>query len=258
MATIPKDPQLAHRMYELMVTEIYKAELRQGDAFIDLGANIGHHTWQMAEAVGSDGAGFAIEPVSEFGERVRNVLHQKSIEWVDVVNSAAADYSGTTKFFVQPDHIGWSSMFPDHVHPADADVEAQEIEVAVGRIDDLVTIPEGKKLGAIKVDVENAEFPALRGTAELMAQHRPVVIFENNPKEAARRGSYEVGEFLDFFHKLDYQVWSLPLALMETAEQWADCKSTYYVALPEPRTEAQIEFRYGLEAVHDRLVNLPS
>ena len=254
MATIPKDPQLAHRMYELMVTEIYKAELRQGDAFIDLGANIGHHTWQMAEAVGSDGAGFAIEPVSEFGERVKNVLNQKSITCVEVINSAAADHTGTTKFYVQPDHIGWSSMFADHVHPADADTEAQEIEVAVGRIDDLVSIPEGVKLGAIKVDVENAEFPALRGTSELIAQHRPVIVFENNPKEAARRGSYEVGEFLDFFHKLDYQVWSLPLEPIETAEQWAACKSTYYVALPEVRSEAQIEARYGLEAIYERLV----
>ena len=60
MLTLPQEPGPRHRLYETMVEHIYGQELSAGDSFIDLGGNIGHHTWRMAVAVGSEGRGFAI------------------------------------------------------------------------------------------------------------------------------------------------------------------------------------------------------
>lgn len=251
---MPSDASLIHRVYENLVTAIYKVELAPGDSFIDLGANVGHHTWQMANAVGADGQGFAIEPVPDFAERVRRVLQNKSIEWVDVVNVAASDYEGECSFFVQPDHIGWSSMFSDHAHPADDPDSSKEITVPVSRLDDAVLPRDGSRLSVIKVDVENAEFAALRGTEALIRKHRPSIVFENNPRGAANRAEYSVAEFFDFFGAMDYHLWSLPGEEITGAEQWADSASSYYLAAPNGfESGAQYIEHYQLQEVVDRL-----
>lgn len=254
MLDIPKDPSLSHRIYETIVTEIYRKELSAGDVFIDLGANVGHHTWQMAQVVGSEGRGFAIEPVPDFAERVRNVLKHKSVDWVEVVNVAAADYAGECSFFVQPEHIGWSSMFSDHVHPSDDAQDSNEITVPVARLDDVVSPPDGKALSVIKVDVENAEFAALRGTQELIRAHQPAIVFENNPREAARRNDYSVEDFFDFFAGLGYELWSFHSQKMEDAQQWFGCPSSYYLATASELADAS-DFiaRYELEDVVERV-----
>lgn len=246
MLTLPQEPGPRHRLYETMVEHIYGQELSAGDSFIDLGGNIGHHTWRMAVAVGSEGRGFAIEPVPDFAQRIRNVLANKKVDWVEVVNVAAADYDGECSFFVQPDHIGWSSMFSDHVHPGDSADSAQEITVPVKVLDDTVDVADSS-LRVIKVDVENAEFPALRGSAKLLAAHKPVVIFENDPVGAARRGEYEIAEFLTFFSSLGYEVWSLHGPKMATAEDWASSDSSYYLATPRSLGAGGVIAAYELD-----------
>lgn len=254
MIEIPKNPSLSHQLYENLVTAVYEVELNAGDTFIDLGANVGHHTWRMASAVGETGRGIAVEPVPDFADRVAGLLEDKSITWVEIVRSAVSDFNGETAFFVQPDHIGWSSMFAAHRHPADEPDTAQEISVPVGKLDDLVNIEPSERLGVIKIDIENAEFAALRGAERLLVDARPIVIFENNPRGAARHGGYEVSDFFDFFAAADYDILSLVLQPIRTAEEWRMCPSSYYLALPSELELGDLSERYGFQAVADRIL----
>ena len=253
MLEIPTNPSIAHRLYENLVTAVYEAELRPGDAFVDLGANVGHHTWRMAEAVGASGHGFAVEPVPGFADRVEELLQSKSIEWVEVLRTAASDFEGESEFFVQPDHIGWSSMFETHRHPADDPETTKRITVPVGRLDALVGAAGDRRIRVIKVDIENAEFAALRGAEDLLRRDRPVVVFENNPRGAARHAGYEVSDFFDFFSSCGYALWSLLLEPIPSAQAWRDCRSSYYLALPSEDVPDDLDARYSVAAVHARI-----
>ena len=250
MLNFPKDPGPRHRLYETMVTSIYSQELSPGDSFIDLGANIGHHTWQMGQCVGSMGRGFAIEPVPDFAVRVEGVLNHKQIDWVKVINVAASDFDGEASFFVQPDHIGWSSMFSDHIFPGDTPEKAVEITVPVKKLDDEIDLSEAGPLAVIKVDVENAEFAALRGCVKTIESQRPVVIFENDPDGAAQRSGYQPSDFLEMFVSRNYEVWSFHGDLISSGDAWSSSGSSYFLASPN-RLEAEggLVGKYGLAAL---------
>ncbi len=55
--------------------------------------------------------------------------------------------------------------------------EVNEITVPTERLDDV--LPEGFEPSFMKIDVEGAELLVLRGAAETIARHRPVIVFEH-------------------------------------------------------------------------------
>ena len=55
--------------------------------------------------------------------------------------------------------------------------EVREITVETARLDDV--LPDGFAPSLLKIDVEGAELLVLRGAAEAVARHRPMVIFEH-------------------------------------------------------------------------------
>jgi len=108
-----------HKQQEDLISQIYSKELHLGDVFIDVGANIGHHTWRMAQCVGEAGKGIAIEPVPDFREKLERVLAIKKIDWVEIFPVAVSDRCETEVFHYRKDFPGWSSLLEHHHHPED-------------------------------------------------------------------------------------------------------------------------------------------
>jgi hypothetical protein len=79
---------------------------------------------------------------------------------------------GDISFWVVPAASGYSSL----IRSADS----VAITVPLRRLDELVTGP----VGIIKIDVEGAELGVLRGAERLIANTRPVIMFESGPGEA--------------------------------------------------------------------------
>lgn len=247
-----------HRIYEGLVTFLYQHELEAGDTFLDVGANIGHHTWQMAEAVGSDGSGFAIEAVPALAERVQTVLKHKSLTGVEIVQRAVADAPGRAEFYFRPSHIGWSSLYADHVHPADEDDDLERFEVEIDTLDTLL-IDRCDSLKFIKLDIEHSEFRALRGASALLRKHQPMLVFENSPLVSAEVSGYSHEEFFEFFEDHDYQLFDIYLNPynLETlrATMPADL-STYYVGLPTHHpAAADPKGHFDIDSEYNRLLS---
>ncbi len=232
-AKMDMDPATRHRVYEGLVTHLYRRELAAGSTFLDVGANVGHHTWQMADAVGATGAGFAVEAVPALAGRVRNVLRGKEIDWVEVIEAAVSDEPGQAEFYFRPSHIGWSSLYEAHIHPDDDDDDRELLQVQVSLLDTLLA-DRLTQLDVIKLDIEHSEFRAMRGAREIISKHRPMMVFENSPKVAAKVSGYSYGEFFDFFDSLDYRVFDIYMnPFVETdLEKPMSALEVYYVALP--------------------------
>lgn len=250
------DAQNRHRIYEGLVTYLYQHELDAGDTFLDIGANIGHHTWQMAEAVGPKGQGFAVEPVPQLVERVTQLLANKSIECVTIEQNAVSDQPGSAEFFFRPSHIGWSSLFAEHVHPEDSDADLERFEVEIRTIDDLFG-QRMESLAFVKLDIEHSEFRALRSGRQLLTTHRPMLVFENSPLKSAEVSGYELSEFFDFFAEVDYQLFDIylnPFSLDILEGTAPEALSTYYVGLPSEHPGcADPKTHYGISNEYERL-----
>ena len=230
-----------HKRQEDLITQIYSQELQAGDVFLDIGANIGHHTWRMAESVGETGKGFAVEPVPDFRERLNRVLAIKKVNWVEVLPLAVSDICSNKKFYYRPDFPGWSSLLEEHHHPEDQLKNHIALDVKVTTLDTLF----GETMEAlkfIKLDIEGSELPALRGGRGIIQTFKPVIVLENVVPVAAELNGYSALEFFDFFENLDYVLYDLFGTLMtrETFETLQKDYSLpiYYLGLPKTHPAA--------------------
>jgi FkbM family methyltransferase len=132
--------------------------------FVDVGAHIGsvvaavqHHS--RAEVI-------ALEAMPDKAAALRR-------KFPDVVVHACAvgETTGDVSFFVVPELTGTSSLIRNQ--------GSVQISVPLRRLDELVKEP----VDMLKIDVEGAELGVLRGAEHLIANSRPVIMFESGPGE---------------------------------------------------------------------------
>ena len=228
------DAATKHRIYENLVTHIYEIELNEGDCFIDIGANVGHHTWRMAEQVGASGTGYAIEAVPKLAEQVQRLLGNKKIEWVEVIQGALSDQKGKVEFYFRPKHIGWSSLYEEHVHPEDEEDDLELINLELCQLDDLV-LEKLKSVAVMKLDIEHSEFRAMRGGRKTIETMRPVIVFEYSIAKASKVSGYSLEDFFAFFEEMDYSLYDIfckPFSQKIMSEMRPGNVPVYFLALP--------------------------
>lgn len=153
--------------------------LRPGDAFLDLGANIGTYTLLAASLVDDRSRLVAVEPLPRAATRLRENLTRNGLDEVVVHEVAVDDHAGT---------IGFLDFDVSSVADHDTDRRGRAaFPVAAARIDELVDL-EG--IGAAKLDVEGLELRALRGAEGLLARRDPPVwIVELMDWQLAKHGA---------------------------------------------------------------------
>jgi len=197
-----------HQHIENRITQLYESILKPGDTFLDIGANIGHHTWRMGSCVGPSGSGHAIEPGPQFHEKLSRVLQIKKIDWVNIYKVAVSDKVGEAVFYYRPNHPGWSSLYEGFRHPNDRDDVPEKNTTPVTTIDNLL-LDNLTQLKFIKLDTENSEFPILKGSVSVLKEHKPVIVFESMFEAAMTLNNYTLEEFYDFFETVDYTLFDL-------------------------------------------------
>lgn len=156
--------------------------LNPGDAFLDVGANIGCYSILALDRVGKDGAVFAFEvdPRSlrclfrskmRFGYRNLVVNATAIGETPGLINIHPEEEMGNTYVLQQ----SGSHVFP--MLPLDAFMPAFC----------------SRPVKLIKIDVEGAELGVLRGASEILRKHKPVIIIEVIESHMARFGYDKTG-----------------------------------------------------------------
>jgi FkbM family methyltransferase len=146
--------------------------LGPGDAFLDIGANVGFFSLLAARTVGPAGRVYAVEPVPANAEQIRRGARRNRLA-VDVLELAVTDRTGTTTL-VLATHPGGAAIASATAPPDPAGT----IEVETDTVDRLVASGRIRVPSVVKVDVEGAEAEVLAGMAETLATHRPFVVCE--------------------------------------------------------------------------------
>ncbi len=92
---------------------------------------------------------------------------------LEVFELGLFDHAGTASFFVCRRATALSSLAQQ------SQAGSERIQVTLARLDDV--LPADRPYQLLKLDVEGAELPVLRGARATLARHRPRVLFECGP-----------------------------------------------------------------------------
>ncbi len=165
-------------VFELVVSETIARLLEPGETAIDAGANIGYMTSLMASRVGKGGRVIAYEPHPDLSRILRgNAARVPASCEVTVVESALSDHSGEGQLALGPQfehNMGTASLASE-----DGGDSGPHVPVSLERLDD--RLPDGTRVGLLKIDVEGHELSVLRGARHALAQRRiRDIVFEEN------------------------------------------------------------------------------
>lgn len=173
--------------------------------FVDAGANQGEFSIAAAKVV-SMGRVIAFEPVTEYRERLLENVRINALDNVEVIPVALGEEEGSlpiydqqTAFIDGTRNEGLPSLFPSQTRSLPLEV------VPIRRLDDVLQDMGIVKVDVIKLDIEGAEWMALRGAIKTLANSRPVLILELG-RETCRAGGYEPEAFVEWLANLDYRI----------------------------------------------------
>jgi FkbM family methyltransferase len=190
--------------YQSKVTGLLKRFLREGDTFIDVGANVGYITAFGLGLVGTTGEVHAFEPVPRYFERLRRVQQDNPAFHLHVNGTALGDKPGVAPIAVTKlPNMGWNTMVPDFMNPRDV---AETVDVPVTTLDSYLTEKGIRRLRVVKIDTEGYEYPVMRGFVRTLGEMEepPVLIVEIAPNAAAKLGVSR-DEFPQLMRDLDYE-----------------------------------------------------
>ena len=154
--------------------------LKEGDVFVDVGANLGYFSVYAALCVGASGRVHAVEPDPDNAALLAANIVLNGLSNVRLHQTAVSDFCGDAPFFHDRFNAGGHSLLDK------GDLSAGP-NVTVTTVDRLLAGEPKAKL--IKIDVQGAEMGVLRGMQERLTawEPKPVIIVEFSPLDLVRR-----------------------------------------------------------------------
>jgi len=163
------------RYHDLPLQLAMQRVLRPGDAFVDIGANLGLVTLLASSLVGPTGAVLACEPSPTLGSRLQSHVQRNGLQNVRLLAAALGSEAGAGELREYDGHSGWGSLSAAGPEGA-RQTAAFRVPVTTGDTA-LQAVPAGHPL-VVKIDVEGHEVPVLRGLQHTLAVRQPLVFLE--------------------------------------------------------------------------------
>jgi FkbM family methyltransferase len=175
--------------YEPHVTGVVKRELRRGNTFVDVGANIGYFSMLSAHLVGVSGKVIAIEPLDKNLQLIYAGIQRNGFKHVDVYPFGASDDSRIVGMVTDP---GTSNALIQSAPSA----KSTSSFIATRTLDWITRDLERADL--LKMDIEGHELLALRGAAKFLERCRPKILIEFHPLAMRENAGVDAAELLKF------------------------------------------------------------
>lgn len=161
---------------------------------LDIGANVGYHTFRIARAVGPQGRVVAVEPMSSARARLVRNLELNDFQNITIAPVALSEVESG----VQP--LAFESSYR-----LDGETQLVTEPVQVTTVDVLVEDSGLEHVDFIKLDVDGYEGKVFRGAAKTLARWHPALVFEISPGAMAAVGD----DAVDLVAQLDQLGYSL-------------------------------------------------
>jgi len=168
------------------ITRLITSNLRTGDVFFDVGANVGFFSLTASRIVGPTGHVYAFEPLPKLASLLRRTVSVNGLENVTVAEAAVGRTTGVASIASMPDsaysHIIDGARRVDTTHGG-----WKPIRVASLSLDDYVANVVHRLPTLIKMDIEGSEIEAIAGAHSILSDPKgPDVICEVGETHLAR------------------------------------------------------------------------
>ncbi len=158
--------------YEMNKRLAFEREIAPGTVMYDIGANVGYFSLLAAELVGPEGQVYAFEPLPRNVEFLEKHIKINKCDNIKIVATAVSDHSGEAHF-----DLGASTAM-GHI------AESGGIQVRMVALDEMLAAGELRPPDYMKVDVEGAEYEALKGARTLLEKYHPLLFLDTHQREA--------------------------------------------------------------------------
>jgi FkbM family methyltransferase len=191
-------------LYERSTTMAIRRLVRSGDIVLDVGANIGTHTLELARQVGSAGEVFAFEPtLFAHAKLLQNIALNPSLAGIVQVEQlmlAASDHSTSEPLI----YSSWPLVRQDSLHPKHLGSQKTTAGARTMSLDTYLQQAEVPRVDFIKLDVDGRECEVLEGAQKCLEKFRPIILMELAPYCLRDRGG-SVQRLVDSLCCWDYQ-----------------------------------------------------
>lgn len=166
------------RFYDLPTQLLLIQQLREGDTFVDVGANEGMMTLLASRLVGDTGTILAFEPNPGPRQILERHIKHNSIKNVELHAIGLSDQDGELDLFVPAKNSGESTFTKNSENE-----EGQYVKCPVRRGEEIVG---EQRVRLIKIDVEGFEARVLKGLISIIQRDKPIIVLELIGRHLAR------------------------------------------------------------------------
>ena len=188
-------------VYEPLMVEYFRRNLKRGDTILDIGAHIGYYTLIAAQYVGNSGKVYAFEPDKDNIALLSKNIKTNKYKNVVLVEKAVTDSTKKAKLFINPVSTGMHSLI-------DIDNTGSSILIDTISIDDFFgkNLP---KVSVIKMDIEGGEYGALEGMRGLLRKNKHLSIFTEFSPFAIKKDKRSPRGFLNLLKYYGFKLYSI-------------------------------------------------
>lgn len=188
--------------YESDNFNFLRQHCKAGDVVLDVGAHIGLFSSIAAKIAGPAGKVYAFEPSPKTNALLKKTISINKLQSVVQVRSEAmGNEVGKTVFYISDGEADNSNSMISYMQ----DRKLHGIDVTILTIDALVKQEHLSKVNFIKIDVEGAEYDAIRGAGETLKNLRPACILAIHPDPISAKGD-KLEDIYDFVSNLNYYI----------------------------------------------------
>jgi FkbM family methyltransferase len=194
--------------FERSTVNAYRKIVRQGDTVLDIGANVGAHTLQLAKLVGSNGAVIAYEPTAYAVYKLRQnlALNPGLVQRVTVAQMMLTDSDDRTP--EQEIYSSWPLNSEKNVHAGHrGQLKSTEGSRAL-KLDSHLQSLNVKKVDFIKMDVDGFECHVLGGAMATLENCQPAILMELSPYLYSEHGK-SLDDLLSLLSRAGYSMFHL-------------------------------------------------
>jgi len=184
-----KRKDIKERLVEEIEMELLPELVHKQDEVLDIGANYAYYTERLSHLV-PEGHVYAFEPIPFTFEVADLIVKKLKLKNVELYKKGVGQKNEILRFSVPKMNFGSISAGQAHVAGRDNDMikgteyfvseKNEEFDCEVVDIDTFL-LPSLKKLSFIKLDIEGAEFFALKGMEKTLQKFTPVILIEIVP-----------------------------------------------------------------------------
>ena len=165
------------------VNELILSCLKEGDIFIDVGANVGYYSVLVGKIVGENGRVISVEPIPSTAKVLNFNLKLNHLKNVEVIQRVLWSNNRTMTMHVPKDFFGMASVYKP---PGVVDLLA----VKGMTLDRILEIP---KVDLLKIDAEGSEHQILKGGIKTLEKTRNIILEASTKKDEIIRFLKEEG-----------------------------------------------------------------